>query len=262
MPRWVYTLSISFSIILLMFAASETLRRQDTLEKKIAGLELKLESHESKITSDLTAVQMALRSLPSALGRMAGNNPPAPQAPNPEDVNKVYKIDVGSSPVLGNKNAKVTIVEFSDFQCPYSQRFHPVVAEVLKAYPNDVNYILKNYPLGFHPNAKPAAKASLAAGEQGKYWEMVEALFANGKELSEEKYKELAKQIGINVDQFSKDLKEKDAQWEKMIAADLKTVEEVDARGTPTFYLNGKKTRARDLAGWKAEIDAVLKEKK
>lgn len=186
---------------------------------------------------------------------------PAPNQPPPEDLNKEYKIDVGQSSVLGDKNAKVTIVEFSDFQCPFSQKFHAIVMEVIKSYPKGVKYILKDFPLQFHPNARPAAKAALAAREQGKYWEMVEALFANGTALSEDKYKELAGTLGLNVDKFMKDLKEKDAQWEKSIEEDMKLGGSIDVRGTPTFFMNGKKTRARDVNAFKTEIDKILNSK-
>ena len=184
--------------------------------------------------------------------------PTAARQPMAEDLNKVHNIPVGNSPVQGNPNAKVTIVEFSDFQCPYSQRFHPIVSEVLKAYPKDVKFVFKNFPLRFHSEARPAAKALLAAKEQGKYWEMMDALFQNGRNLGEEKYKELAGQLGLNVGKFMKDLKERDAHWEKLINEDEAMVNAVNVMGTPTFYINGKKTQARDMASFKAEIDRIL----
>lgn len=215
---------------------------QDQLNQIIAS--------QSVIHQRLSAIENTLQALQKPQ--------PMPNMPPAEDMDKEYKIDAGNSPVLGDKTAKVTIVEFSDFQCPYSQRFHPVINDVMKAYPKDVNYLLKNYPLEFHPNAKPAVKAALAAGAQGKYWEMVEALFQNGKDLGEEKYKELAKAIGINVDKFMKDLKEKDGEWEKLIAEDMTVAGNIDVRGTPTFYINGKKTSARDLNAYKAQIDKIL----
>jgi protein-disulfide isomerase len=129
----------------------------------------------------------------------------------------------------------------------------------LKAYPNDVKYVIKNFPLPFHPHAKPAAKAALAAGEQGKYFEMADALMSNQQSLGDAKYKELAQQIGLNLKQFEKDLKEKDAKFEAIIADDMQMVDAVDVRGTPTFFMNGKKTMARDAAGFKREIDLILK---
>jgi len=162
--------------------------------------------------------------------------------------------------VRGNPDAKVTIVEFSEVQCPYSQRFHPVLSEVLAAYPKDIKLIFKHFPLNFHPNARPAAKAMLAAAEQGKYWEMLDLLFENGRDLSDEKYTEFAKQLGMDVEKFTKDLKEKDSQWEEMIEKDVALARSVNVRGTPTCFINGKLTRARTLEAFKQEIDALLAE--
>jgi len=246
---------------------SEIISNQRAMEKKLAAIE-----------SKLTSLQAGIR---AGAGRF-GNMPPTAAQPPAEDPDKVYTINQGSSLIKGNENARVTIVEFSDFQCPYSQKFHSLIGEVLKSYPNDVKFIFKNFPLPFHSQAKPAAKASLAAREQGKYWEMVEALFKAGQEasarppapggevpsepqadsipagLSEEKFKELAKNIGLDVDKFMSDYKEKDAEWEKLIAEDMDAVRAAEVRGTPTFFLNGKKTRARDLDSFKAEIDKIL----
>lgn len=222
----------------------DIVRLQKALEQKLSLIQTRQDS----ILSTLQAVK-------------ASTVRPERAGPAPEDLNKVYTIPVDNSPVKGNPEAKVTIVEFSDFQCPYSQRFHPAVAETLKSYPQDVKYILKNFPLQFHPNARPAAKAALAAREQGKYWEMTELLFAHGKELSEGKYKELAGQLGLDVKKFMKDYQEKDAEWERLITEDMATAAKIDVRGTPTFYINGKKTQARDLESWKAEVEKALKEK-
>lgn len=179
--------------------------------------------------------------------------------PPPEDFSKTYDIEIGHSLIRGKNDAPVTIVEFVDFQCPYCARFHSAIKDVLKAYPDKVRYILKNYPLPFHPQAKSAAKAAFAAKEQAKYWEMVDALIENGNgELNEEKFKELAKNIGLNVKKFMKDYQGKNAAWEDYIAKDLELGSRIDVQGTPTFFLNGKKTRARDFNGFKNEIDQIL----
>jgi protein-disulfide isomerase len=216
-------------------------------------------SDDGAILSRLGAIERRLASIEQRGAGGDGGGAPAPQMPPQEDYNKVYDIDISKSYVHGKKTAPVTIVEFSDFQCPFCGRFHAPVQETLKAYPNDVKYVIKNFPLPFHPNARPAAKAALAAGEQGKYFEMADALFENQTELSPDKYKELAQKIGLNVKQFEKDLAEKDAKFEGIIAADMQQVNDVDVRGTPTFFINGKKTMARDAATFKQEIDKILK---
>ncbi len=197
----------------------------------------------------------------AALERRPSYNSPAGaggQQPPSEDLNKVYMIPVGNSPVVGKKNAVVTIVEFADLQCPFCARFHPPVKETLKVYPDQVNLVIKNFPLSFHPNARPAAKVALAANEQGKYIEMVELLLANSANVSEDKLKEYVKQLGLNEQKLMDDLKNKDAQYEAQIKADMDLGAQVDVRGTPTFYMNGQKTMARDFNGFKARIDAIL----
>ena len=105
------------------------------------------------------------------------------QAPPAPDLNKVHDIPVAHTPIIGKQSAKITITEFVDFECPFCARFHPPIVQILEAYPDDVRYVLKNFPLNFHPNAKPASKAALAAAEQGKYREMVDELIANGRNL-------------------------------------------------------------------------------
>jgi len=121
--------------------------------------------------------------------------------------------------------------------------------------------MLKNFPLSFHQEAKPAAKAAFAAGEQGKYWEMADAIVENGKSLNAAKYEELAKNLGLNIKKFKADYESKDAQWEDYIQKDMALAVQVNVRGTPTFYINGKKTTARDVSSFKREIDQILNNK-
>ena len=212
------------------------------LEQRLGNLDKKVDSLVQIFTRGMGAAQQQQQ-----------------QGPPPDEYTKVHSIDIGQSFIQGKPNAPVTIVEFADFQCPFCSKFHSVINDVLKVYPDQVKYVLKNYPLPFHPQAKPAAKAALAAGEQGKYWEMADLLFANFKELSEEKFQELAKNIGLNAGKFNKDYKEKDQEWENRIKTDMELGQKVEVRGTPTFYLNGRKTIARDLAAFQKEIDALLK---
>ena len=175
------------------------------------------------------------------------------------DPNKIYRISVGQSPVKGDPEAKVTIVEFSDFQCRFSQRFHPIALEAAGSYSKGVAYVFKGFPLGFHPQARAAVKALWAAKEQGKYWEMMDLLMKTPDKLAEGKFSDLAKQAGLDVGRFEKDLKEKDAQWEKIIEADLAAAKDAEVMGTPTFYINGKRTEARSLEEFKKQIDQLLK---
>jgi protein-disulfide isomerase len=211
-------------------------------------------SNSEGLTSQLTDIQNQLKALESKFSAP----PPAPPAPPQEDFNKVYDLPVGSTPINGKKGAPITITQFTDLQCPFCARFYPPLKEVLKAYPDKVNVVIKNFPLSFHPNARPAAKLALAANEQGKYYEMADLLLNNGANVSEDKVKEYAKTLHLNYKKLMKDLKDKDAEYEKRIVEDTTLGEKSDVQGTPTFYINGKKTNARDFTGYKAEIDKIL----
>jgi protein-disulfide isomerase len=239
------------------------LQTQSRIEKKLDGEKGNVFSGgSSQVMQKISGLEKRLAALEVQLKdlKKAGGN--VRQAPPPEDLSKVHTIPVDHSEVKGNKNAPVTIVEFVDFQCPFCARFHAPILEVLKAYPKDVNYVLKNFPLGFHDQAKPAGKAAFAAGEQGKYWEMVEKLLENGKSLNDEAFKKFAGDLGLDVKKFMDDYTNKDSQWEGYIQKDMSLAQQVGVRGTPTFYINGRKTRARDFSSFKKEVDQILSGKK
>ncbi len=228
----------------------------DQLTETVRSLK-QVEAHLAVIEKHADTVAAFFKNVEDQNKRMQGQQ--RQQGPT-EDYSKVYEIDPGSSPIRGKKDAPVTIVAFMDFQCPFCQRFHPPIIETLKAYPDKVRYILKNYPLPFHPQARPAAKAALAAGEQGKYYEMADLLLSSGTNLTDAHFEELAKQLGLDVEKFKKDYKEKDANWEKILNDDMALGSKVDVQGTPTFFINGRKTMARDFNSFKTEIDKILSE--
>lgn len=133
--------------------------------------------------------------------------------------------------------------------------------QLLEAYPNDLQVIYKHYPLNFHKNALPAAKASVAAGKQGKFWEMHDLIMEKYNALSEEYYIASAEQLGLDVDQFKRDMA--DPSTQKMIDEDMQLAARSGVRGTPTFFINGKKaTGSRSFESYKAIMDQILKEKK
>jgi protein-disulfide isomerase len=239
---------------------------QKVLEKKVADVTSSDVTDMKKRITDLESKLNQVGMMMANAQRMAqagaqqpGPQQPMPQQPQPpqEDMNKVYNLPLEGSYVLGNANAPATITIFNDYQCPYCSRFYPGARDVVKALPTKVKLVIKHFPLGFHPNAKPAAKAALAAGLQGKFYEMSDLIFQNAAALSDDKYNELAKQAGLNVDKFTKDLKDKDADFEKKIQQDMALAQQSAVQGTPTYFLNGKKNNARDLESWKKEIEAV-----
>jgi protein-disulfide isomerase len=174
-----------------------------------------------------------------------------------EQFKNPVKIDIGKSPVKGPENAKVTIVEFSDFQCPYCKRGADTMEELLKAYPNDVKVVFKNLPLPFHPQAKPAAIAALAAGQQGKFWEMHHALFENQGSLGEKLYLDTAAKLKLDMDKFKKDLKS--PELEKQIEEDMAQASKNGIQGTPGYFVNGVAVKgAYPVTHFKMLIDRWL----
>lgn len=147
------------------------------------------------------------------------------------------KIDLTGSPVKGPANAKVTIVEFSDFQCPYCRRGYETMEQLAKAYPNDVKIVFKHFPLPFHNEAEPASKAAWAAQQQGKFWEYHEELFKNQDKLGSEYYIELATSLKLDIEKFKKDMASEAAA--KQIKADSEIGQKNGIQGTPGFFVNG-----------------------
>ena len=164
--------------------------------------------------------------------------PPRPR----EDPAAIYKVPVGDSPSQGPKDALVTMVVFSEFQCPYCSRIEPTFKQIKEKYAKDVKIVWKDNPLPFHKQAKPAAQAARAAGAQGKFWQYHDKLFEQQKSLKEatsETFVGFAKEIGLNVSKFQKDLGS--GQWDSKIDADAKLAQGIGARGTPNSYVNGRK---------------------
>ncbi len=181
-----------------------------------------------------------------------------PQAPQ-EDPNKVYDIDLANAPIKGKAEAKVTLVEYSDFQCPYCSRVNPLIKSLMDKYPNDLKVAFKHFPLSFHQAARPAAAASMAAQAQGKFWEMHDAIFANQSALNAANFDDMATKAGLDLAKFKSDLEANRAKYDEAISSDFKQGQAVGVRGTPTLYLNGKKVQNRSVEGISAMIESALK---
>ena len=173
------------------------------------------------------------------------------------DYNKVHNIPVLNSPIRGNAKAPITVVEFSDFECPYCARLQPTLKQVLDAYPDKVRLVYKEFPLSFHKQAKNASKAALAAGEQGKYFEMHDLIFKDYNKLNEEKFKEYAVKLGLDMERFMKDFKSD--KYNAQIQRDIALGQTVGVRGTPSLFMNGKRMGARSFDAFKTLIEGYLK---
>ncbi len=216
-----------------------------------------IQNTQKEILSKLSNIEAAQNKIGASQDKYLAAIQAQPRQAAAPDLNAVVNIQIGNSPIRGNKKAPVTIVEFSDFQCPYCAQLQPTLEEVLKAYPKEVKLIFKHYPLPFHAHAKNAAKAALAAGEQGKFWEMHDLVFSNFSQLSDEKFKELAAQIGLNVEKFTADYNS--TKYEQTILQDMAAARNAGVTGTPTLFINGKRLMNRSLEGFKEAINNALK---
>ncbi len=161
-------------------------------------------------------------------------------------------------PVKGAKDAKVYIVEFSDFQCPFCGRVEATIKKIMDTYKGDVKLSFVHQPLPFHNNAHRAAVASVAAQKQGKFWEMHEKLFANQRALSDADILKYAQAIGLDMNKFKADLK--DPVIEAFVNRNRGIAGAVKATGTPAFFINGKSLKgAQPFERFKAVIDEEIK---
>jgi len=178
--------------------------------------------------------------------------------PAPKLLDDPVPIPTLGSPVMGPANARITLVEFSDFQCPYCSKAVAQINATLKAYPNDVRLIFKQYPLDSHPEATISAAASLSAHRQGKFWPMHDVMFANRPKLSRQSILAWANEIGLDMKRFTADL-DSDA-IKKAVLRDQADGDKAGVEGTPTVFLNGQKYNG-DLApdAIKPVIDGELK---
>jgi len=171
----------------------------------------------------------------------------------------VQEINVAGSPFKGAADAPVTIVLFTDFQCPYCAKIVPQLNEVLEKNKGKVKLVFKNFPLNTHQFARKAAAAALAAGKQGKFWELHDRLFQNYNRLNDQVVQEQAQQLGLDMQKFNKDMN--DPQIMQAINQDYQDGAKAGVRGTPTIYVNGSLLRNTNLEGFQAAIDKELEKR-
>ena len=174
------------------------------------------------------------------------------EAKMPDDAGVVYAIDVSHSPVRGPKDAPVSIVEFSDFQCPFCAGLQETLDRVLKAFPKQVRLVYKQYPLNIHPYARQAALASLAAYAQGKFWEMHDKLFQNFSAINEDNINTWAKDVGLNMTEFRKAIQS--GKHEAMVQKDVTDGAAAKVLGTPTVFVNGRRIQDKSFESFKKVI--------
>lgn len=163
-------------------------------------------------------------------------------------------------PAFGLATAPVTIVEFSDYQCPYSGRNAPNMKKVRDEYGTKIRHVYKDFPLNFHQNANAAAQAARCAGDQGKYWEYQAKLFANQAKLSADDLKQTATDTGLDAAKFNQCLDS--GKYKQVVDRNLKEGEGLGVRGTPAMFINGRVVSgAQPFEAIKLIIDEELERK-
>lgn len=176
----------------------------------------------------------------------------------PKLLDDAIKIPTEGSPSLGPANAPITLVEFSDFECPYCALAVPQIKALMKAYPTQVRLIYKEYPLETHPHADLAAAAALAGHKQGKFWQMHDAMYAHRDNLSRKTIMELAKENGLDTEKFENDMDSTDVR--ESVVRDVQDGETAGVEGTPTLFVNGQHYNGSiDFAALKPVLEAELK---
>lgn len=160
----------------------------------------------------------------------------APAANKPEAPKAAVKIPIGSAPAKGPANAKVTIITYTDFECPFCSRFATNLDEAIKGDPN-VRIVVKQFPLSFHKNADLAAQASLAANAQGKFWEYHDKMFANMKALTRPDLEGYATEIGLNMAKFKEALDK--GTYAQQVKDEMAEGQKFGVQGTPSWFVNG-----------------------
>ena len=161
-------------------------------------------------------------------------------------------------PSRGPRDAPVTIVEFSDFQCPYCKQAAISLKPVMERYGSNIRLVFKQMPLSIHPDAFKAAQASVCASEQGKFWEFHDLLFSSG-DLSEQSLKKYALNLGLRMNEFNTCLGSETSA--AVVRRDMQEAMRADVQGTPTFFVNGRIIRGiRNLDDFKNVIDQALQQ--
>ena len=208
-----------------------------------------------RATAEIEKATEALENLP--LAAAPGGRPSRPPGPDPA---REYRIDVGDAPTRGESNAKVTIVEWSDFQCPFCNRVEPTLKQIEQEYGDSVRIVFKHLPLEIHPDSRAAHAAAEAAHRQGKFWAMHDRIFMNQRDLRPETLAGYAKEIGLDLGRYQKDVASADVK--NTIDKDIEQAQKLGVTGTPAFFINGRNlSGAQPFPNFKRMIDEALEAK-
>ncbi len=182
---------------------------------------------------------------------------PTPAGQRPPVSPTVYKVPVLDSPTAGPEDALVTLVEFSDYECPFCARANDTVKQLQQRYGDRLRVVMKHHPLANHPRARPAALAAMAAEAQGRFWEMHEVLFANARALSDDDLERHARSVGLDLTRWNRD--RADPRLAERIRQDEALAVKLGATGTPAFFVNGRFiSGAQPLGVFSSVVDEEL----
>jgi protein-disulfide isomerase len=230
------------------------------LGASVVAAAMLIQSSIDKTAVEIAGVRNAVAKIPAAAAAApAARAAAAPQRAQRPDPSKQYEVNTAGSPSKGGpESAKVTVVEFSDFQCPFCSRVTPTLNEIEKAYGDQVRIVFKHLPLRMHTKAPAAHAAAEAAHRQGKFWEMHDKIFANQRELTEAKFAEYAAELELDVEKFKQDSASADVK--KKVDSDAREAASLGVSGTPGFFINGRfLSGARPFDSFKTIIDEELK---
>ena len=171
------------------------------------------------------------------------------------DIGLSQQIDITGAPVRGKADAPVTLVVFSDFECPWCAKLEPLLAQLLAANADTVRVVFKHLPLPMHPQAEPAALAAIAAQRQGKFWEMHDALFAV-QQWTPAAVTETATRIKLDMNRFQADLNSQETRMQ--LAKDKADAQAAEVAATPSVFVNGRPVRERSLPALQAMVNEAL----
>jgi protein-disulfide isomerase/copper chaperone CopZ len=206
-----------------------------------------------------TNSKTAISTPPSPPENKVNNNQLIPPSPSSQPPVVNFNI-TPQDHVRGNFDAPITLVEFSDFECPFCGRHFPTLNKILSDYQGKVRLVYKHFPLGFHPNAQKAAEASECASEQGKFWEYHDKIFENqASGLSLDKFKQWVKELGLNSSKFNDCLDS--GKYAQKVQADYQEGVQKGVNGTPATFVNGQLVSgALPYEAFKQIIDNLLKQ--
>jgi len=171
------------------------------------------------------------------------------------DISFNQKIDITGAPIEGNTEAPVTLVVFSDFECPWCGKLEPVLKQLLTNNKDNLRIVFKHLPLPMHPQAEPAALAAIAAQKQGKFWQMHDALFQITN-WTPNVIDETAQKTGLNMEKFKADLNNQETQMQ--LAKDKTDAQLADVSSTPSLFVNGRPVKDRTLPALQVMVDEAL----